>query len=70
MHVLKSSPQFGGKLNPPSYYENVGRIIKHMRPKSTLRAICYQLNAENYQTPSGLEWTRSRLANFLKTAAV
>lgn len=70
MSEIKSCPQFGGKLNVSTYYENVSRIINHMRGKFTLRAICYQLNAENYRTPTGLEFNRSRLANFIRTAAV
>lgn len=65
MTDLLATPRFGGPRNIPSYYENVSAIVLAMRPKFTLRAICYQLNAQNLKTPSGLEWSRTRLANFI-----
>jgi hypothetical protein len=68
--VLKQRPQFSGKLNQPSYYEAVGSIIRNMRGKSTLRSMSYQLHAEGHKTPTGLDWTRERLAGYLKTAAL
>jgi hypothetical protein len=70
MTTLLAQPRFGGKRNVDTYYEAVTNVVRHMRPTSTLRAICYQLNAFGYKTPSGLEFTRDRLANFIRTAAV
>lgn len=70
MTALLATPRFGGPRNVQSYYDSVNNIVRQMRPTRTLRAICHQLNAENYKTPSGLEWTRERLAGYLHTAAV
>ena len=71
MSVIKSCPpSFGGRHNTASYYEDVSRCIASMRGKFTLRAMCFHLSAQGYKTPSGLEFNRSRLANFIRTAAV
>jgi hypothetical protein len=70
MPALLATPRFGGPLNNPHYYVEVSAIVRHMRPTSTLRKICHQLNAFGYRTPTGLEFTRDRLANFIRTAIV
>lgn len=70
MQNLKAVPAFAGRVCVPAYYAAVSAIYRHMRDKFTLRQICFQLNAENYRTPTGLEWNRSRLANFIKNALV
>lgn len=70
MPALLATPRFGGPRNVPSYYSDLNSIVRVLRPVSTLRTIATHLNVQGFQTPSGLEWTRERLANYLHTAAV
>jgi hypothetical protein len=70
MTALLATPRFGGPRNVPSYYAALNDIIRTLRPASTLRTVCYHLNAQGFKTPSGLEWTRERLAGYLHTAAI
>lgn len=70
MPSVVAVPAFGARICVPAYYAAVSAIYRHMSGTSTLRQICFQLNAENYRTPSGLEWNRSRLANFIRNALV
>lgn len=65
MPVLPVTPTFGGRHQTPEFYAACHAVIAEMRPHSTLRAIANALNARGYTTPSGLEWSRSRLANFI-----
>lgn len=67
MSVLPVTPTFGGKHQAADFYAAVHAVIAAMRSHSTLRTIANELNARGYATPSGLEWNRSRLANFIFT---
>lgn len=68
MLTVKANPGFGAKLNTPTYYTQVKQIIAVLRPASSLRVICNHLNAQEFKTPTGLVWTRDRLANFIRTS--
>lgn len=59
-------PQFGGKLRSDEYFSAVNTVIATLRNRATLRTICLHLNALNLTTPSGLEFNRARLANYLQ----
>lgn len=66
MVIQNAAPGFGSKLKTPEYYSQVQDIIAVLRGHSTLRVIASHLNAQNFTTPSGLAWSRDRLATFLK----
>jgi hypothetical protein len=67
MPALNARPQFGGKLNIESYYRDVSAIIAILRPMSSLRVIANHLNGQGFKTPSGLNFNRDRLANFISS---
>jgi hypothetical protein len=60
-------PGFGTPKQTPSYYDSVSRIVRTLRPYSTLNTICAHLTAQRFLTPTGLEWTKHRLANFIRS---
>ena len=66
MPVVPAVPAFGKPLNAPSYYEAVNSIIRVLRPHSTLRTIANHLNAQCFKTPSGMDWNRMHVANYLR----
>ena len=68
MPALNARPQFGGKLNISSYYQQVNAIIKVLRPTASLRIISEHLNGQGFKTPTSLAWNRDRLANYIKTS--
>lgn len=71
MHVTYTTrPSFGGRLRTQTYYEGVNSIIHNMRPLATLRTIAKHLNTAQFLTPSGLQWNRERLANYLRSTAI
>ncbi len=70
MSVLPAIPQFGGRLMTPAYYQAVASIIGVLRPASTLRTIAHHLNGAGFTTPTGLAWTRDRLANYLRSTSI
>lgn len=59
-------PAFGKQLRTPDYYSTVDSIISVLRPYSTLRTIAGHLNSQGLQTPSGLDWNRERVAQYLR----
>jgi hypothetical protein len=66
MHSLHAVPQFGGRLNVPAYYESVNSIIQTLRPHATLRVIAAHLSTAGFLTPSGKEWSRERVAAYIR----
>jgi hypothetical protein len=66
MVIQNAAPGFGSKLKTPDYYSQVGDIISVLRGHSTLRTIAAHLTAQGFTTPTGLPFTRDRLATFLK----
>jgi hypothetical protein len=66
MAVQIASPAFGGKLKTDEYYIQVRDIIRVMHGYSTLRRIALTLNEQGFTTPTGLPFTRDRLATFMK----
>lgn len=58
---------FGGPRQPNSYYSTVRALIHELQPTSTLRSLSVDLNNRGFTTPTGLEWNRDRLANFIRT---
>lgn len=66
MVIQNAAPGFGSKLKTEDYYSQVQAIIAVLRGHSTLRTIASHLTAQGFTTPSGLAWTRDRLATFLK----
>ena len=63
------APTFGGKLRDSRYYTEVGNIIRILRTKSSLRIIASHLASQGFTTPSGLPWTKGRVAEFIRSAA-
>jgi hypothetical protein len=70
MSELRNAPSFGGKLNNPAYYTTLNSILSELRPMSSLRTIAHHLNAAGHRSPSGLTWTRERVANYLRSATL
>jgi hypothetical protein len=66
MSTQLAPPSFGGKLNTSSYYANVNSIISVLRGASTLRTIAAHLNGMGFLTPSGLVWSRERVATYIR----
>jgi len=66
MPVVPAVPAFGKPLNVPAFYEAVNSIIRALRPHSTLRSIANRLNEQGFKTPSGMDWTRMHVANYLR----
>ena len=59
---------FGGRLKTAEYYSQIASIIGVLRPMSSLRVIANHLNSEGFKTATGLDWTRDRLANHIRTS--
>lgn len=70
MTTPQSRPQFGGKLKQAAYYSSVNSILSVLRPTATLRVMSEHLNRAGFTTPSGLVWTRSRVASYLRTTTL
>ena len=66
MVIQNAAPGFGSKLKNDEYYSQVQSIIAVLRGRSTLRTIALALNEQGFTTPTGLPFTRDRLATFLK----
>jgi hypothetical protein len=64
--IQKRIPGFGQKLMNDDYFVAVNSIIAVLRPHSTLRTIAGALAQQGFTTPSGLPFTRERLASYLK----
>lgn len=60
------APLFGGKVNHETYYVAVSSIVSKLRPTSSLRTIANCLNQSGYKTPTGLIFTRDRVATYIK----
>jgi hypothetical protein len=67
MSELRNAPSFGGKLNNPTYYTKLNTILRELRPMASLRTIAQHLNAAGHLSPSGLVWTRDRVANYVRS---
>lgn len=66
MSAQKAIPEFGKPLRDASYYETVDGIINTLRPFSTLRTVANHLNSIGLRTPSGLEFHRMHVANYIR----
>lgn len=66
MTAFKAAPTFGGKHNTAHFYTMVNSILAVLRPASSLRTIAAYLNSHGFRTPSGLEWTRDRVAQYIR----
>lgn len=62
-------PAYGGRLRTPEFYEQLNRVINILRGRVTLATVAQHLQAQKFQTPSGKEWTKDRLAAYLKSNA-
>lgn len=65
-----TTPKFGGKRNTIEYYNAVNNIAKLLKPAATLATIATALNAASFTTPTGKEWNRKRVSDYLRTAAI
>lgn len=63
------APIFGGKLRDSRYYDAVSHIIRILRTQASLRLIAEHLNREGFTTPSRLNWTKGRVAEYIKSTA-
>jgi hypothetical protein len=59
-------PSFGGRLKAPDYYESIDSILKLLRPVASLRVMAQHLANAGFTSPSGLPWTRERVAYYLR----
>jgi hypothetical protein len=66
MSSMHSIPSFGRPLRSSDYYELVDGLISTLRPHSTLRAVANHLQAAGLRTPSNLDWTRMRVAQYVR----
>ena len=57
---------FGQKLHTADYYSDILGIVSVLRPMSSLRTIAQHLNNLGFSTPSGLPFTRDRVATFIR----
>jgi hypothetical protein len=64
--MQQAIPEFGKPLKDASYYATVDGILNTLRPFSTLRTCAQHLNSIGLRTPSGLEWHRMHVANYLR----
>lgn len=62
----KSIPEFGKPLQDASFYTTIDGIVNTLRPYSTLRTVAQHLNSLGLRTPSGLEWHRMHVANYIR----
>jgi hypothetical protein len=60
-------PGFGTPLQAPSYYEKVSEIVSSLRPYSSLSTIARHLTALGYRTPTGMEFDKQNVANFIRS---
>jgi len=67
MHMHNAIPLFGQKTRPLSYYETVSGIVSTLRPYSSLKTVSDHLNRMSLTTPKGLPWTKSAVANYIRT---
>jgi hypothetical protein len=67
MLLQKAIPLFGQKLRPSSFYEMVTGIVTTLRPYSSLKTVADHLNGLGLTTPKGLPWSKSAVANFIRT---
>lgn len=66
MSALNAIPTFSGPRCKPEFYANVDGILAVLRPHSTLAICARHLNAAGFRTPTGLTWTRSRVAAYIR----
>jgi hypothetical protein len=62
---LRSKPKFGKPRMQPEYYTTINGIISVLRDTATLKVIANHLNSAGTTTPTGLQWSKPRLANYL-----
>ncbi|KFC67751.1 hypothetical protein FG94_02888 [Massilia sp. LC238] len=60
-------PSFGGRLRTEAYYTKTSNVIRILRGRSSLRIISQHLNSQGFTTPTGLPFTRDRLARYIKS---
>jgi hypothetical protein len=68
MRDYLTSQKFGGKRFTTQYYTAVTAICKLLKPTATLAVIAKALNDASFTTPTGKEWNRKRVSDFLRTA--
>lgn len=64
-----SVPTFGGRLRTPEFYTQLNGVIRTLRGKATLKTLAQHLNNQQFTTPTGRDWTKDRLAAYLKSTA-
>lgn len=69
MNAYISKPAFASKLRTAEFYQMVNSSIATLRPVATLQTIARHLNEQGWTTPSGLEWNKGRLTNYLQSTA-
>ena len=70
MNSFKAAPAFAGRHNTPEYYTMVSSILSVLRGKSTLRTQADHLNGAGFLTPSGMPWTRTRVADYIRNNSI
>lgn len=66
MAFQNAIPTFGVPLKDPDYYTVCDSVCNTLRPYSTLRTVANHLNAMGLRTPTGREWHRLHVANYIR----
>ena len=64
-----ASPGFGARMKTSEFYSQINRVVNILRGRVTLAVIAQHLTNQKFSTPSGKEWTKDRLAAYLKSNA-
>lgn len=67
---MLAAPGFGQRLHTADYYSAIKAMLGVLRPLSSLRTIADHLNRQGFSTPTGLPFTRDRVATFIRSNPV
>lgn len=68
MSNYNARPGFGKPRCIPAYYVAINSCLAVLRPVATLQTIAQHLNTAGFTSPSGLPWTKQRVATYLRGA--
>jgi hypothetical protein len=66
---IAAAPGYGAKLKMPEFYALLNSTINVLRGRVSLAVIAQHLANQKLETPSGKDWTKDRLASYLKSNA-
>ena len=59
-------PSFSGKLKEDDFYISINGVVRTLRPYTSLSQIAAHLQRMEFRTASGLDWSKSRLAGYIR----